>query len=160
MVAAWGRQDTWHCQTRGNTDTALKAGGRNGALSPSRRASVVPCLEAVVPPVPPGPAWICWPRCWGQWGAGAGGCRHTRPVVVRCPVALPLLCEEAEAAQPRLVLLLPCRVLKLADVQQKSNSSGKEELPDSSNSRDSYHALSESNKTTQIDLLHNDSKNC
>lgn len=91
---------------------------------------------------------------------GSGGCGHTCPVVLHCPIVLPFLCKNAEAAQPWLVLLLPRHVLKLADVQQDSNSSGKEELPSSRNSRDSYHALSELNRTTQIDLLHNDSKNC
>lgn len=60
----------------------------------------------------------------------------------------------AGAAQPRSVFLLRCHVLKLADVQQNSNRRGKEELPNSSNSRDSCHALCETNKTTRIDLLH------
>lgn len=167
MGAAWGKQDAADCQAKGNSETARKAGkGRDQPPEPSVRGT----SGAL-----PAGCGVC-ASCRCSLGLLAplqrlAGCRSPAgtalgtalPLVLHCPwccTALVLLspCPATPVRAGRGSRAMAVLLLQLADVQQNPDGSGEEELPHSSNSRDSYNAFSELSKTTRIDLQHNDSK--
>lgn len=137
MGAAWGRQGALDCQAEGNSETALKAGrGRDQPSEPSVQG---------ISGAPPG-------------GCGVSGtCRCSLDLLaplqtlagLRCCAACPVRAGGGSTAAA--ALLLPGVGSCAAEL-----SSGEEQLPHSSNSRDSYNALPESSRTTRIGPLHND----